>query len=206
MTVLDVFTATLTDFFLSLGFIATEVSPGVWRRFWQMVLACAKQNITKSEWLAPMTIFNLDPFHPVVSLATVEVGRYFAPGREKWLQCYLLQDWHALIENKPPDRWIHDMGSWSSRVQDLGFREHSSQTWRRKAQPGPRYGHRLNNLMSFASKMQKWKLREGFARRERTSNGFAHTNAICDDIWSRYQQSGEDASGLEDDEDRTLVA
>lgn len=206
MTVLDLFTATLADFFLSLGFIATETRAGYWRRVLQLILDCVRQGITGSEWIAPMTIFNLDPFHPVVSLITIEVGKYFAPGQEKFLQCMLLGDWHALIENKPPERWIHEIGSWSSRTQELGFRAAFKSDMEKKAATRGALTagfKRLEGLCEEDAEMQA----PGKVGQTKTYKQWVeYTRVICDDIWGRYQQSGEDTSGLGDDEDWTLVA
>jgi hypothetical protein len=206
MTELDLFIATLADFFLSLGFIATETSHGYWRRAWRMILDCIKHDIGASEWLAPMTIFNLDPFHPVIFLVTNEVGRYFAPGSERMLHGMMLQNWHTLIENKPADYWIHDLGSWGSRTEELGFRGAVSSAMEKSSATQAALTaswKRLEALCQEDAEMEA----PGRIRQTRTYKQWvAYTAAICDDIWSRYQQSGQDTSGLDDDEDWTLVA
>jgi hypothetical protein len=74
-SIMELFMATLADYFLSLGFVTEDLTPI--RRRNELFSKLPRENNLH----APSLAFGLDPLDPVVYLVTREIAEFFAPGR-----------------------------------------------------------------------------------------------------------------------------
>ena len=90
VSILDLFTAILTDYLLSVGLITEDLTP-IRRRTEVMRTGWALGNA--NNLIAPLSASSLDLYDPVVNSMFYEVLKFFAPGFEENLLATTLSNW-----------------------------------------------------------------------------------------------------------------
>lgn len=205
LSILDLFTATLGDYLLSAGLITEDLTP-IRRKI--DVCRIVGSVINAKGLIAPLRAFDLDPNDPVVDVLFYEVIKYFAPGYEDCLHD------HAVVE------WLHGQSDFHRRFRDtaggadepIELRQIGSILIKRFKLA---YHEGLDNRPILkALNVRRKALAEQDAVLTNAENGeskkhsewAAHARAISDQMWRRYQESGEDIDGDLDDESWILVA
>jgi hypothetical protein len=201
LSIHELFVTTLADYLLSTGLITEQLKPKQFTR--QLGGAAA------SDLLAPFLAFELDPFDPIVCLLLHKVAEFFAPGYGKSLADYVMMNWfvfhHFRVHLPNPDTINFDdleidyklIGSLSvkavkfiagSLIKPQALRKDTAARQKALAQ---------EDAMMTASESGKSK---------KYSEWAAYARAISEQLWRRFQESGEDVEGDMDDEAWTLIA
>lgn len=206
ISILDLFVATLADYMLSVGFITEDLTP-IRRRTEMMRIDQAI--INANDLTAPILAFDLDLNEPVVNLLFYEVVKFFAPGFEECLCSGAIGSWWTTRQLKGREEGFHNfingdhkfelryIGCLCIKVVKLiaselnaGLANYKEITARQKALA-------QEDAVLTASE-------SGESRKY--SEWVAHARAISDQMWRRFQESGEDADGDIEDESWTLIA
>lgn len=204
LSVLDLFITTFADYLMSVGLITDDFNP-VRRRveFLRFYSPIQKAN----GLIAPLSAFSLDLYDPVVSLLFYEVLKFFVPGFEESLYCTTISQWfmecdrqHA-IRNALEDlhhefEWKY-IGSTCIKVIKLVSKEMSASRAKTKEMSERRKALAVEDAMLTYA---------GSGETKRYSEWASHAKTLSDQMWQRFQESGNDADGDLDDESWTLVA
>jgi hypothetical protein len=201
MSILDLFVATLADYLLSAGLITEHLKR---KHVFRHLTAAAASNLT-----APFLAFDLDASDPVVCLLFHEVAEFFAPGFGKALSDHAMTNWWIFnsFKERCPNLDAFDFDDFESEYRYIGSL--CVKTVKLVA----------NRVMAFLA------FRKAIAERQKAlaqndavmtdsksgeskkySEWTAHARAISEQMWRRFQESGEDAEGDMDDEAWTLIA
>jgi hypothetical protein len=207
MSILDLFVATLADYLMSAGFI-TEDLTSIWKRTRNI----RPNGIVYCDGLvSPILAFDLDPFDPVVNLLFYEVAKFFAPGYIGesltnnamlwlWGTSHRRQNMRSIWDTSSDDghEWTYktigsfcfkfvklittEMNRWLAFQKDIAVRQKA--------------------LAEDDAVMVDGKVGES----KKYSEWVTYARAISEQMWRRFQESGEDTEGDMDDEAWTLIA
>jgi hypothetical protein len=205
MPILDLFVATLADYLLSVGFITEDLTP-IRRRL--ELMRTLSPITSANDLVAPVLAFGLDLYDPVVYLLLHEVVKFFAPGSEAGICSALMGAWHVLqlCKNREEDFQaflnadrkfeLRYIGSVCIKVVKLAVNEMIA------------CRARLNSIAArqkaLAQEDAVLTTSEGTESRK-YSDWVAHARMISDQMWRRFQESGEDVDGDMEDESWTLI-
>lgn len=205
MPILDLFVATLADYFLSVGLITEDLTP--YRKRMQFIRT--SMTITSgNNLIVPFLAFNFDPFDPLVYLVFNEVAKFFSPGYQEGLMVTALTTWWCLkrssyqqgieeLANADHKFELKYIGSVCVKFIKLMANEHSEYTKLHKTtvEQHKRLSAKDDILITSAS-----------CESRKYSAWAAHVRSISEQMWQRFQQSGEDDEGELDDESWALIA
>jgi hypothetical protein len=207
MSILDLFVATLADYMLSAGFITEDLS--AFRRRKEMI---TKGNIIMkgNDLIAPVLAFDLDFDDPVVYLLFHSVIQFFAPGVEEGVCAIAAGSWGALqrwsgreeefqdwLENGDHKFELRYIGSVCVKAVKLIASEMSAVRTYFKEIVAQQKELREGDAMLTAS---------GSGQAKKYSEWVSHARNMSEQMWGRFQESGEDADGDMEDESWTLIA
>lgn len=207
MPILDLFVATLADYLMSAGFITENLlkSRGQWKVA-QGELPVAMAN----DLIAPFLVFELDPFDSVISLLFTEVVKFFAPGLHEGIYSTVVTTWWMLKRmgiyssqlneflNSDDARWeVKYIGCACIKFVKFAVAEGST-FWRE-------YKDAVDGLKNLAKQDAILTTIDGSDSRM-YSEWVEYVRRISEEMWQRFQESGEDADGDMDDESWTLIA
>jgi hypothetical protein len=205
MSILDLFVATLADYLLSVGFITQDFTP--YRRRLEL-MRTHHAVLSANDLVAPAIAFGLNLFDPVVNLLFHEVVKFFVPGSEDGICNAAMCTWYTLqffknrgeefeaflaADHKFELRYIgsiclkmvklaiNEIGACTARVKDIAARQ---KAWSQED---------ATLIVSEGTESRKY------------SEWVAHARTISDNMWQRFQESGEDTDGDMEDESWTLI-
>lgn len=205
MPILDLFVATLADYFLSVGLITEDLTP--YRKRVQFIRK--SMTITSgNNLIVPFLTFKLDPFDPLVYLVFIEVAKYFAPGYQEGIMVSALTTW-----------WYLKRSNYQQGIEDLVNADHKFEL-RYIGSVCVKFIKLVASDYSEFMKLHKATLEQhkqlsakddvlttsASYESRKYSAWAAHARGISEQMWQRYQQSGEDAEGDLDDESWSLIA
>lgn len=206
-SIMELYMATLADYFLSLGFLTDDKTAIRDRLEMTKTFYTVKDDMCL---VAPLVAFGLDAFHPVVYLVTHEIANFFAPGWGKELCQSANQTWwfhrrsgddttklfEQVVGQNP--RWeVKYIASVCLRTVKLVNSELRSYLRQEKAASSYQQRLRQDNSEIEAP--------EDCGKPKRYSEWVSTARTISDTMWKRFQNSGEDVEGDMDDESWTLV-
>ena len=202
-SIMELFMATLADYFLSLGFVTEDLTPI--RRRKELISKLPRENNLNAPFLA----FGLDPLDPVVYLVTREIAEFFVPGRGDILSetaahaCWVRfhrtpEEYHNQIVGDEPKFEVRYIASACVRVVKLLGNELRDCSARVKATRAHQQSLGCENAEIMAPD-------QGGGQTRKYSEWVSTARALSQTMWGRFQQSGEDVEGEMDDEAWTLI-
>jgi hypothetical protein len=193
---------------LSAGFITDDLTP-IRRRMDMMRGGNGSVVLKGNDIIAPILAFDLDLDDPVVYSLFYEVVKFFAPGMEEGVcaiaivTCLGIQRWKGREEEFHD--WLNGdhkfefryIGSVCIKVVKLVASEISAFKTYHKGIIARQKGYVQEDPVLTASDSSETK---------KYSEWVAHAREISEQMWERFQESGEDADGDMEDESWTLIA
>jgi hypothetical protein len=205
MPILDLYVTTLADYLLSVGLITQDFTPirkrfELWRTHWPLTSA--------NDLVAPAIAFGLDLDDPMVNLLFHEVVKFFAPGLEEGICGVAMGAWYGLklckdreedfeaflnADHKFEFRYIgsicikfvklavNELAACRARLKDIAARQ-----------------------KALSEENATLSIGEGTESRK-YSGWVSHAREISEQMWRRFQESGEDTDGDIEDESWTLI-
>lgn len=206
LPILDLFVAALADYLLSAGFITEDLRP--YKKRYELIRTQATR-INCNDMVAPLLAFDLDPSDPVVNLLLAEVVKFFALGIEEGIVSSIvttwwfiqrsgihMQDFQTFIDEEHKFEFKY-IGSVCVRIIKFVASEGSTwYAWQKKMAA-------RNKLL--AEEDAELQAGEG-GESKKYSEWVAHARRISEQMWQRFQESGEEEGDLEDNEAWTLIA
>jgi hypothetical protein len=193
---------------LSAGFITDDLTP-IRRRMDLMRGGNGSVVLKGNDIIAPILAFDLDLDDPVVYSLFYEVVKFFAPGMEEGVcaiaiaACLGIQRWKGREEEF--HGWLNGdhkfefryIGSVCIKVVKLVASEICAFKTYHKEMIARQKGYVQEDPVLTASDGGETK---------KYSEWIAHAREISEQMWERFQESGEDADGDMEDESWTLIA
>jgi hypothetical protein len=206
VSVLDLCVACLADYFLSAGLMTENLRQN------RNVAKRQIPKLTAVGMVATFLAFDLDLFDPVVNLLFYEVAKFFAPGFEEYLYSMAMTSW-TLVRNDVYDKKcirIIEAAVYSERSTLITVGSFCFQAVKLLAQE---FGPHLAKYKEISARQKALAQEDAVmttgedGESRKYSEWVAHAKAITEQMWQRFQESGEDAEGdLDDDEAWTLIA
>jgi hypothetical protein len=204
LSILDLFVATFADYMLSAGFITEDLT----RRRTEM-MRITHTVVSANDLTAPLLAFELEMNDPLVNLLFHTVVKFFAPGFEETFCACAASAWWVSLQCIEREEEFYDfikaehkfelkyIGSVCIKVVKLMASALNASTAYYKEVAARQKRLAAEDAVLTASESgESLKYSEWVAR----------ANSISDQMWRRFQESGEDADGDMEDESWTLIA
>ncbi|CAN9211514.1 unnamed protein product [Alternaria sp. RS040] len=206
VSIIDLFVATLADYLMSVGLITDDLTP-IRRRMEYMRTGFGTVNGNKL--ITAIAAFNLDLHDPVVNLLFYEVLKFFVPGWEKVLHTDAMIHWWMAryVESAERDLFAPIPGDCKFELIKIGticvrVIKYFATSLCAEAAMRKEICARQKALAQDDAVLTEVESGET----KKYSEWAAHARAISNQMWQRFQESGEDADGELDDESWVLVA
>jgi hypothetical protein len=206
LSILDLFVATLADYLLSAGFITEDLTPI--RRRMEMI-RIHRSVANANEFTAPLIAFELDLDDPLVTLHFHTVLKFFAPGSEDNICACATVAWWVTLQFKGREEEFLNFINAEHKFEFIYIGSICIKAVKLMASA---VGASTAYYKEVAARQKRLAAEDAVLTASesgeslRYSEWVARANAISDQMWRRFQESGEDADGDMEDESWTLIA